>query len=124
MTLIREERAAHVMVIEEFRGAMTVVDRKNVSALEAAAYFGDPVAGLQSGFSVLPFLQRGACRREIFSDGTSGKFREVIHKSSVPKPNEKLFWRAAFKDHAVDGQRVRQLIGEETASENVEWDLG
>src|SRR5882724_7676013 len=39
MILIREECAAHVIVVEEFHGAMTVVDRENVSALEAAPDF-------------------------------------------------------------------------------------
>src|SRR5882762_6423435 len=51
MILIGEKRAAHMVVVEEFRGAMTVVDRENISALKAAPDFGDPIAGLESSFS-------------------------------------------------------------------------
>src|SRR5882724_9362907 len=79
MILIREECAAHVMVVEEFHGAMTVVDRENVSALEAAPDFGDPIARLESGFRLLVFVKSDALRREIFSDGASGKSRDAIH---------------------------------------------
>src|SRR5882724_3358265 len=124
MILIREERAAHVMVVEKFRGAMTVVDREDVSALEAAPDFRDPVARFESGFRLLAFVKNDSLRREIFSDGATGKFRDVIHKSPVPESNENLFRRAALQDHAVNGQRVNQLIGEKTASGDVKWDLG
>jgi len=124
MILIREQRAAHVMAVQEFRSAMTVVNRENVSALEAAPDFRDPVARFQSGFSLLAFTKNDSLRREIFRDGASGKFRDVIHKSPVLEPNENFFWGAALQGYAVDGQRVDQLIGEKTASGNVEWDLG
>jgi len=72
MILVRQERAAHVMVVEEFSGAMTVVDRENISALEAAPDLRDPVARLQSGLRLVAFVKNDALRREIFSDGTSG----------------------------------------------------
>src|SRR6266403_60989 len=95
MILVREERTAHVMVVEEFRGAMTVVDRENVSALEAAPDFRDPVAGLESRFGLLAIAKSNFLRRKVFSDGASGQFRDVIRKSPVRKPNENFLGRAA-----------------------------
>ena len=124
MIMVREERAAHVMVVKEFRGTMTIVNRENVSALEAAADFRDPVACLQSGFRLVAFAKNDALRRKIFRDSASGEFRDVIHKSPVRKPDENFFWRAALPDHPVHGQRVKQFIGEKTAGRNALWDLG
>src|SRR6266403_3973792 len=103
MILVRQERAAHVMVVEKFRGAMTVVDRENVYALEAAPDFRDPVARLESGFRLMAFVKNDSLRREIFRDGASGKFRDVIHKSSVPEPDEYFFGRAHLQGYAVHG---------------------
>jgi len=91
MILIREECAAHVMVVEEFHGAMTVVDRENVSTLEAAPDFRDPIASLESGFRLLAFVKNDSLCREIFSDGASGKFRDVIHKSPSTNPTKISF---------------------------------
>src|SRR5882724_5700217 len=123
MILIREERAAHVMVVEEFRGAMPVVDRENVSALEAPPDFHDPITSFESSFRLLAFAESNSLRGEVFCDGTSGKLRDLIHESPVSEASKNFFWRSVLQEHAVYRQCVNQLIGNKTAGEYAEWDL-
>src|SRR5260370_366441 len=50
--LISQERAAHVVLVEQVGVRMAVVDRDHVTASETPADFADPVARFQPRFGV------------------------------------------------------------------------
>src|ERR1700730_5201264 len=88
MVPICQERAAHMMVIEKLGGAVAVVNREDVAALETTADFGDPVPGLQPGFGVLAFRGSDALHRKILGDGAGGKRSNSVHKAAVSESHK------------------------------------
>ena len=71
---VGQERACHVVGIEQVGRFMTVVDGQDEAAIHTAGDFGDPIAGFEADFSLLVIFQRYLLSREIFTDGASGKW--------------------------------------------------
>src|ERR1700694_1402226 len=123
MVLIGQERAVHMMIIKKFGRVMTVVDSEDITVFHAAADLGDPVAGLQAGFSVLAFVESNALRRKIFGDGAGGERRREIHKVIIAEADKDFFQRAAIHSDSMDRQRVKQFVRKKTACEDARWNL-
>ena len=124
MVLISQKRPAHVVLVKEFGRRMAVIDGEQVTSLEPAANFADPVARFQPCFGVLALAQNNTLRRKILGDGTSRKRRQNIHKVPVAEAGENLFQRATNHHDPMYGQRIDQLVGKEAACGDVGWNFG
>ena len=71
MLPVRKQRPTHVALVEQFRGAMAVVNRQHKSTFDAPANLRDPVACFEPRFRVLALVEGHALRPKILVDRTS-----------------------------------------------------
>src|SRR5438552_8698392 len=96
MILIRQQRAAHVVLVKEVARGLAVVYPEHVAASETPANLTDPVARFQPRFSVLAIVQSNVLSCKIFGDSASRDRRQRVHELPIAEANEGFFQRSAL----------------------------
>src|SRR4051794_16570893 len=93
-----------------------VVEAEHVASIQRGRHFGQPIKHGEVDLGELPFSQTNATFVEPLGKSRCRQVAYDVDEMTVRPTEEDLLQPARLKGHAVDGQGIKELVGQDDAA--------